>query len=180
MKYLKYFETEAEYTAYKNGSDYVLPNVSSIVETGEVAFSPKPQEPVNVVISYRNYEQLASVFEKVHATLLEYGVMENVPVDLYWYNVPKINFPTNLCGFESIAAETNAYGDVYGNDTIGRVWKQTYEFSSNDFWFDYDKDESIDYQNIEATYFEILDTNYAICKIVLQDGSAKYILRMLM
>lgn len=26
MKYLKYFETEAEYTAYKNGSDYVLPN----------------------------------------------------------------------------------------------------------------------------------------------------------
>lgn len=82
MKYLKRFQTNAQYTEYMEG-DTILPNVSSIVETESVEFNPKPQEPVNVVISYRNYEQLASVFEKVHATLLEYGVMENVPVDLY-------------------------------------------------------------------------------------------------
>ena len=32
MKYLKYFETEAGYASYKNGSDFVTPNVSYVVE----------------------------------------------------------------------------------------------------------------------------------------------------
>ena len=40
MKYLKYFETEAEYTAYKNGSDYVLPNVSYVEEINNVDYNP--------------------------------------------------------------------------------------------------------------------------------------------
>ena len=40
MKYLKYFETEAAYEAYKNGSEFVLPNVSFVVENTGVAFNP--------------------------------------------------------------------------------------------------------------------------------------------
>lgn len=39
MKYLKYFETEAEYASYKNGSDYVTPNVSYAVDTTKVFYN---------------------------------------------------------------------------------------------------------------------------------------------
>ena len=34
MKYLKYFQEDSEYTEYKNSSDYVLPNVSYVVDGG--------------------------------------------------------------------------------------------------------------------------------------------------
>ena len=40
MKYLKYFEEASAYEAYKNGSDYVLPNVSYVVKTEGVSFDP--------------------------------------------------------------------------------------------------------------------------------------------
>jgi hypothetical protein len=38
MKYLKYFEEASAYEAYKNGSDYITPNVSYIVETDKVKY----------------------------------------------------------------------------------------------------------------------------------------------
>ena len=38
MKYLKKFEVASEYDAYKNGSDYVLPNVSYIVADDKVIY----------------------------------------------------------------------------------------------------------------------------------------------
>ena len=44
MKHLKYFEQASAYEAYKNGSDYVLPNVSYVVETKEVWYEPKVLE----------------------------------------------------------------------------------------------------------------------------------------
>lgn len=40
MKYLKLFQVESEYNSYKNGSDYILPNVSYIKETEGVSFEP--------------------------------------------------------------------------------------------------------------------------------------------
>lgn len=53
MKHLKYFETEAEYNAYKNGSDFVLPNVSYIEEIDGLMFNADvaPASP-NVVCTY--------------------------------------------------------------------------------------------------------------------------------
>ena len=39
MKYLKYFETEAAYASYKNGSEFVLPNVS-YTEDGNLYYNP--------------------------------------------------------------------------------------------------------------------------------------------
>ena len=41
MKYLKYFDNVSAYEAYKNGSDYILPNVSYVVETKGVSYEPK-------------------------------------------------------------------------------------------------------------------------------------------
>ena len=53
MKYLKYFELTSAYEAYKNGGNYILPNVSYIVETEDVAFTapiviPSDYEVFNV------------------------------------------------------------------------------------------------------------------------------------
>ena len=40
MKYLKYFEQASAYEAYKNGSDFITPNVSYVEETKGVSFEP--------------------------------------------------------------------------------------------------------------------------------------------
>lgn len=41
IKYLKYFEQTSAYEAYKNGSDYVTPNVSYVVENNIVNYDPE-------------------------------------------------------------------------------------------------------------------------------------------
>ena len=46
MKYLKYFEQASAYEAYKNGSDYVLPNVSYVEETKGVSYQPYIPPPI--------------------------------------------------------------------------------------------------------------------------------------
>lgn len=38
MKYLKYFKQTSEYEVFKESEDYVLPNVSFVVETNSVGF----------------------------------------------------------------------------------------------------------------------------------------------
>ena len=48
MKYLKYFEDASAYEAYKNGSDYVLPNVSFIEDVAVVMFNPNAK-PTNLI-----------------------------------------------------------------------------------------------------------------------------------
>ena len=40
MKYLKYLQTSNDFESFKNSEDYVLPNVSYVVETKEVSFDP--------------------------------------------------------------------------------------------------------------------------------------------
>lgn len=40
MKYLKRFKQTSEYEAFKAGDEYVLPNVSFVVENAVVAFNP--------------------------------------------------------------------------------------------------------------------------------------------
>ena len=45
IKYLKRFQTNAQYTEYMEG-DAILPNVSSIVETESVEFNPYVAPPV--------------------------------------------------------------------------------------------------------------------------------------
>jgi hypothetical protein len=40
MKYLKYFQTETERSAYKDSSNFILPNVNYVVESDSVNFNP--------------------------------------------------------------------------------------------------------------------------------------------
>ena len=135
--------------------------------------------PEDTIIKYRDYNKLKEVFDKLENELTKKGVMEDLPVDIYWYNAPKLNIPTFELGYNSISAEINANGDVYGNNIIGRVWKQTEEFSTTDWWFESDNDKELEFTNVDATYIEILNQGFALCKIVFADKSDKYILRML-
>jgi hypothetical protein len=46
MKYLKYFEEASAYEAYKNGSDFITPNVSYVEDIKVVYYNPfvEPKE----------------------------------------------------------------------------------------------------------------------------------------
>ena len=50
MKYLKYFETEAEYTAYLQSEDFILPNVSYVVENNIVNYNPYAEVQENRLV----------------------------------------------------------------------------------------------------------------------------------
>lgn len=52
MKYLKYFEQASAYEAYKNGSDFILPNVSYVVENSIVNYNPYKVQETRVVCTY--------------------------------------------------------------------------------------------------------------------------------
>lgn len=54
MKYLKYFEELSTYEAYKNGSDYVLPNVSYIKETKGVSYEPAVMDYPDILLQEGN------------------------------------------------------------------------------------------------------------------------------
>ena len=47
MKYLKYLQTANDFESFKNSEDYILPNVSYVVETEGVSFEPEPSPPHN-------------------------------------------------------------------------------------------------------------------------------------
>lgn len=49
MKHLKLFQTEAEYTAYKDSDDFVLPNVSYAVDSTKKFYSPLIVESYKMV-----------------------------------------------------------------------------------------------------------------------------------
>jgi hypothetical protein len=44
MKYLKQFESEVEYLAFKDSESFVLPNVSYIIQDNIISYSPKQPE----------------------------------------------------------------------------------------------------------------------------------------
>lgn len=54
MKYLKYFKEASDYEAYKNGNDYVLPNVSYIEETKGVSYEPAIMNYPDIILQKGN------------------------------------------------------------------------------------------------------------------------------
>lgn len=50
MKYLKYLQTANDFELFKNSEDYILPNVSYVVETEDVSFEPyvAPPPPISL------------------------------------------------------------------------------------------------------------------------------------
>lgn len=58
MKYLKLFNLESEYTIYKNGPDFVKPNVSYVTETKGVSYSAVvlPTYTINATFNVESFE----------------------------------------------------------------------------------------------------------------------------
>lgn len=56
MKYLKYLQTANDFESFKNSEDYILPNVSYVVETEDVSFEPW----VDLTANYLTIEALES------------------------------------------------------------------------------------------------------------------------
>ena len=46
MKYLKLFDTESNYLAYRAGKDYIKPNVSLCDDKGEVCYNFTPPHQI--------------------------------------------------------------------------------------------------------------------------------------
>ena len=44
MKHLKYLQTTNDFESFKNSEDYILPNVSYVVETEDVSFESYTEE----------------------------------------------------------------------------------------------------------------------------------------
>lgn len=49
MKYLKYLQTANDFESFKNSEDYILPNVSYVVETEGVSFEPYVGPSFNMI-----------------------------------------------------------------------------------------------------------------------------------
>lgn len=58
MKHLKLFNDAVSYEAWKNSEEYVLPNVSYVVETEDVSFEPYVKTHPNNVITYKSSSKL--------------------------------------------------------------------------------------------------------------------------
>ena len=52
MKYLKYFEQASAYESYKNGSDYVTPNVSYAADNNVVYYNPFAESTSGVIMAH--------------------------------------------------------------------------------------------------------------------------------
>lgn len=50
MKYLKYLQTANDFESFKNSENYILPNVSYVVETEGVSFEPYVEPPFEIEI----------------------------------------------------------------------------------------------------------------------------------
>ena len=99
MKYLKKFETNAEYETYKDSEDYITPNVSYCVEQTEVhyeKYTPQPEtrivatfnvtdtsNPTNIVgYDERSGEYFTSPFSEIEID----GVLQNEVIGYYQFD----------------------------------------------------------------------------------------------
>lgn len=76
MKYLKYFKTEAEYNAYIQSEDFVLPNVSYTVDSDNVFYH---------VVATETGEYKIFLLEKKNISGLTYNMVDlGLPSGLLW------------------------------------------------------------------------------------------------
>jgi hypothetical protein len=76
MKYLKYFKTEADYTTYKDGEDFILPNVSYVVDANSVFYH---------VVKTETGDYKIFLVEKKNISGLTYNMVDlGLPSGLLW------------------------------------------------------------------------------------------------
>ena len=76
MKYLKYFEQASAYESYKNGSDYILPNVSYAKDNNVVYYNSLDTNSSNNINLYPKnyYPEVAAELKQIYNTFkAKYG-----------------------------------------------------------------------------------------------------------
>jgi len=73
--YLKQFSTHAEYDAYINGSDAILPNVSICTTEGDVHYNPYMPPPPSIVVVKCNVTDTSNP-TRIAKTITGFSVME--------------------------------------------------------------------------------------------------------
>lgn len=115
MKHLKLFQTEAEYTAYKNGGDFVLPNVSYTVDTTNVfynAFEEKASQNVGDIVYYVDGNLETVPYANYNASM---GTAVGVVV------VPKNFAPDGKARMVSLKFVTSA--GTPSDSAVGLMWE---------------------------------------------------------
>lgn len=70
MKYLKYLQTTSDFESFKNSEDYILPNVSYVVETEGVSFEPYVPPILAGNIVYKSNSKLNTInYEEWNSSL---------------------------------------------------------------------------------------------------------------
>ena len=64
MKYLKYFNLTSDYEAYKNGSEFIAPNVSYVVDNNIVCYNPYEVE-TRIVCTYNITDTTKTLFSNL-------------------------------------------------------------------------------------------------------------------
>lgn len=145
MKYLKYFETEAGYASYKNGSDYVLPNVSYIEDVKDIRYDSISFENKNIICTY---------------IIDEYSV--NTPIKLihctdclFWDDAEK-NYPIIIDGV-SISDDDLQWEDRGCSYVFNSIGIHTVEFIPS--IVEVEENEK-SFTRFETGYYDAYNTNY--------------------
>lgn len=109
MKYLKYFQTEVERSTYKDSSEFILPNVSYVVESDSVNFDPYiPPVPAGGIVYFADGK-----LKSIH-----YNDWDNslgTPVGVI--TIPKGFAPDGKARMVALSGETSVAWGGYGTDT---------------------------------------------------------------
>ena len=105
MKYLKHFETEAQYEVFKGENEYILPNVSYIKQNNDVKYNPYQKQEVEL-ISFIVSDPFYTVF----------GTAEKGMTFREWYN--SNYFTESMSTFEDIYIDGNNIIFVSASSTL--------------------------------------------------------------
>lgn len=150
-KYLKYFETEAEHASYKNGSDYVLPNVSYVEENDTVFYESEEEFTEDELLYYYDGTSVTYVINLTTLKVKKYGwrmdgieedanIDENGNVVVYvGGSVPGYHFSTRAMYWTSESVndipmnfEYTLY-DTSSNVTLSGEFNEMVTFASNGY-----------------------------------------------
>ena len=122
MKYLKHFETSAQYDAFKDSEEFILPNVTYVVENSNVYYQPyvEPVSP-NYVLTFdvQNISQETKILHDYALSAFSSMIVDGVemPVDCY-YQFDTIGLHT----VEFIFAEGSDWQGYDYNTALGEGW----------------------------------------------------------
>lgn len=111
MKYLKYLQTTNDFESFKNSEDYILPNVSYVVETEGVSFEPyvpPPPVPAGGIVYFTEGK-----LKSIHYN--EWDNSLGTPVGVI--TIPEGFAPDGKARMVALSEKTSTDWGGYGTDT---------------------------------------------------------------